>query len=52
MQKEFVPKFRDAISSINTTRFYQIDNKLSAMIQCDIAQIVPLARPDPRTASE
>jgi hypothetical protein len=52
VQKEFVPKFRAAISSINTTRFYQIDNKLSAMIQCDIAQIVPLARPGSKTASE
>jgi hypothetical protein len=52
VQKEFVPKFRAAVSSINTTRFYQIDNKLSAMIQCDIAQIVPLARPGSKTASE
>jgi hypothetical protein len=52
VQKEFVPRFRAAISSIGTTRFFQIDNKLSAMIQCDIAQIVPLARPGSKTASE
>jgi hypothetical protein len=52
VQKEFVPKFRAAVSSINATRFFQIDNKLSAMIQCDIAQIVPLARPGSKTASE
>jgi hypothetical protein len=52
VQKEFLPKFRAALSSINTTRFYQIDNKLSAMIQCDIAQIVPLARPGSKTASQ
>jgi len=45
VQKEFVPKFRAAVSSINTTRFFQIDNKLNAMIQCDIAQVLPLARP-------
>ena len=51
VQKEFVPKFRAAVGSINTTRFYQIDNKLSAMIQCDIAQIVPLARPGSKTAN-
>jgi hypothetical protein len=25
------------------TRFYQIDNKIQALIQCDIAQLVPLA---------
>ena len=52
VQKEFVPKFRAAISSINTTRFFQIDNKLAAMIQCDIAQIVPLARPGAKAANE
>jgi hypothetical protein len=52
VQKDFVPKFRSAVGAINTTRFYQIDNKLSAMIQCDIAQIVPLARPGAKTASE
>jgi hypothetical protein len=52
VQRQFVPKFRAAVSSINTTRFFQIDNKLSAMIQCDIAQIVPLARPGSKTANE
>jgi hypothetical protein len=52
VQKEFVPKFRAAVSSIKTTRFFQIDNKLSAMIQCDIAQIVPLARAGAKTANE
>jgi hypothetical protein len=44
VQKEYVPKFRDAIGSVDTTRFFQIDSKLRAMTQCDIAQIVPLAR--------
>jgi hypothetical protein len=44
VQKEFIPKFRAAVSSIATTRFYQIDNKLNAMLQCDIAQVLPLAR--------
>jgi hypothetical protein len=52
VQKEFVPKFRAAVSSIKTTRFFQIDNKLSAMIQCDIAQIVPLARTGAKTVNE
>jgi Spy/CpxP family protein refolding chaperone len=44
VQKEFVPKFRAAISSVQTTRFFQIDNKLNAMIQCDLAQALPLAK--------
>ncbi|HTY55844.1 MAG TPA: hypothetical protein VMB26_11610 [Candidatus Binataceae bacterium] len=42
-QKRFIPKFRAVISGIKTTRFYQIDNKMHALMQCDIAQLVPLA---------
>jgi Spy/CpxP family protein refolding chaperone len=42
-QKDFVPKFRDAIPQVKVTRFFQIDNKIQALIQCDIAQLVPLA---------
>jgi len=43
VQKEFVPKFKAVIPQIKVTRFYQIDNKIQALIQCDIAQLVPLA---------
>jgi septum formation topological specificity factor MinE len=52
VQTQYVPKVRSAILSIKTTRFFQIDNKLRAMIQCDIARIVPLARPGKITAEE
>jgi hypothetical protein len=45
VQKSFVPKFRAAIPGVKVTRFYQIDNKIQALIQCDIAQLVPLAHP-------
>jgi hypothetical protein len=31
------------VSQVKVTRFYQIDNKIQALIQCDIAQLVPLA---------
>jgi hypothetical protein len=44
VQKAYIPKFRAAISQVQTTRFFQIDNKLRAMVQCEIAQMVPLAR--------
>ena len=43
VQREYIPKFRAAISQIKTTRFFQIDNKLHALVQCQIAQLVPLA---------
>jgi hypothetical protein len=43
IQKEYIPKFRAVVSPILTARFFQIDNKLNAMIQYQIAKIVPLA---------
>jgi hypothetical protein len=45
VQKAFVPKFRADFSSIMTTRFFQIDNKMHALVQCRLAEIVPLASP-------
>ena len=44
VQKQYVPQFRAIISQIKTTRFFQIDNKLHALVQCQIAQFVPLVR--------
>lgn len=43
VQRDFIPKFLAVVSQIKVTRFYQIDNKIQALIQCDIAQLVPLA---------
>jgi Spy/CpxP family protein refolding chaperone len=42
-EKEYIPKFRAVISEIKTTRFFQIDSKLRALVQCDLAQSIPLA---------
>jgi len=47
VQRRFIPKFRAALPGIAVTRFFQIDNKLHALVQCQIAQLVPLAsKPD------
>lgn len=43
-QKDYIPKFRAVVSEIKTTRFFQIDNKLRALVQCDLAQAIPLAQ--------
>ena len=48
-QQEFVPKFRAALPGVVVTRFFQIDSKLRAMVQCNIAQMVPLAQPPSAT---
>ena len=44
VQKKYVPKFRAILPQIKTTRFLQIDNKTHALVQCLIAQTVPLAQ--------
>jgi hypothetical protein len=44
VQKAYIPKFRAILSDVKVTRFFQIDNKLRALVQCQIAQIVPLAQ--------
>jgi hypothetical protein len=51
-QKEYVPRFRAALPGVLVTRFFQIDNKMRAMVQCNIAQMVPLAQPPQTTAAE
>ena len=45
VQTAYVPKFRAILTQVQTTRFFQIDNKLHALVQCQIAQMVPLAQP-------
>jgi hypothetical protein len=47
IQQEYVPKFRAVLPGVVVTRFFQIDNKMHAMVQCNIAQMVPLAQPAP-----
>ena len=43
-EKLFIPRFRAVLSPVQVTRFFQIDSKLRAMLQCDIAQMVPLVK--------
>jgi hypothetical protein len=43
VQAAYIPKFRAVLPDLKVTRFFQIDNKLRALVQCQIAQIVPLA---------
>ncbi len=50
VQSAYIPKFRAILSDVKVTRFFQIDNKLRALVQCQIAQMVPLA--EPSAASE
>jgi hypothetical protein len=49
-QQEYVSKFRAVLPGVLVTRFFQIDNKMRAMVQCNIAQMVPLAQPSSSTS--
>jgi hypothetical protein len=49
-QQEYVPKFRAVLPGVVVTRFFQIDNKMRAMVQCNVAQLVPLAQSPPASA--
>jgi hypothetical protein len=51
VQSTYIPKFRAILSEVKVTRFFQIDNKLRALVQCQIAQMVPLAQPSTATES-
>jgi hypothetical protein len=52
VQKQFIPQFRAVLSQIKTTRFFQIDNKLHSMVQCQIAQLVPLVGTPPPSSMD
>lgn len=43
-ERSYIPKFRAVLSSVKVTRFFQIDSKLRALLQCDIARAVPLVK--------
>jgi hypothetical protein len=51
VQKEFIPQFRAVLPQMKVTRFFQIDNKLHAMVQCQIAQLIPLVGTPPPSAT-
>jgi hypothetical protein len=42
LQESFVPKFREVLSPKTVARFYQIDHKLDAIIEYDLAAEIPL----------
>ena len=44
----WVPKFRKVLSPKLVTRFYQIENKLDAMLRFDAVDRIPLVEDDPK----
>ena len=44
LRQSFVPKFREVLSPKMVARFFQIDNKLNAIIEYDLVAEIPLVR--------
>lgn len=38
----YIPRFKEVLSPVKVARFYQIENKLDAVVDYDIAESVPL----------
>lgn len=44
LQKSFLPRFRNALPPIKLARYYQIENKLQAITDYELAEELPLIR--------
>jgi len=45
VQLNYLPEFRTALPSLKVARLYQLENKLTAEIDAQLAQVVPLIDP-------
>jgi len=43
VQKRYVASFREVLSAVNVARFYQLENKMDAEIDAQLALVIPLA---------
>jgi len=41
-RREYVPKFRDMLSDIKVARYFQIENKIKALVDYELADKIPL----------
>jgi len=44
LKKKYIKKFRKVLTAIKTARFFQLENKLEAMIKAELATEIPLVR--------
>ena len=42
LRKRYLSRFREVLPEIKVTRFYQVENKLDAAINMDLARSIPL----------
>jgi hypothetical protein len=44
VKSKFIPRFNKVLPATKVARFFQIDNKLDAVIAADMAKLIPLAK--------
>ncbi len=44
LKEKFVPKFKKVLPMIKVTRYYQVENKLEAMVRYQLVKEIPLAK--------
>jgi len=46
LRMAYLPKFRKVLSNTKTARYYQIENKINAVLMYELAGVIPLAKTD------
>jgi hypothetical protein len=44
LRKDYLPKFRKVLSDKRVARYYQLENKIFAVVSYDIARVIPLVK--------
>jgi hypothetical protein len=44
LRKDYLPKFRKVLSDKKVARYYQLENKINAVVNYDMARIIPLVK--------
>ncbi len=44
LRKDYLPKFRKVLSDKKVARYYQLENKVFAVVSYDIARVIPLVK--------
>jgi hypothetical protein len=44
LRKDYLPKFRKVLSDKKVARYYQLENKIHAVVSYDMARVIPLVK--------
>jgi len=44
LKKEYLPKFRKVLSEKKVARYYQLENKIDAIVNYEVAKVIPLVK--------